>query len=346
MGPLTHLFSGNSFLVLHLFFAVMEKLPREYDDSVAVYKAYLNYSTATANFGGKTFEFFPLEIIDELVSRNDIENSLKETNYPGSMRLFALAVYYDVSLPDLNLLITNHSDSNLPFPPDHRLGKPGGLPGHIFEAIRHVQDRSLAPFFRDMQYRDDFTGHLIPLEFAKGSKPDIGEGSGGRVYRARVRCSHFSLSREGQLSHGWSKHFALKVNKFRKDAEPERDFLKIQAKYHAMHKHITTFYTGFVFEQNIYLIAELADSNLDGIMEKYPEPRAVGNLDREWLLAQLYGLASALFTLYDILLYHHDIKPTNILVFNDISAGVEHRLKFTDFGSAGNVNRYPCTNYM
>ncbi|KAI4954272.1 hypothetical protein J4E91_001982 [Alternaria rosae] len=101
------------------------------------------------------------------------------------------------------------------------------------------------------------------------------------------------------------------------------------------HEHITTFYTGFVFEKKIYLIAELADGNLDEFMAKYPERWAVEDLDREWLLAQLRGLASALDVLHDHMTYqHHDIKPTNILVFNGPAADVKHRLKFTDFGSA------------
>jgi serine/threonine protein kinase len=250
------------------------------------------------------------------------------------MRLFALAIYCDVSLPDIDILITNYEDSDLPFPLHHQLGKGGKLAGSVFETIRNTQSRFLAAELREREYRDDFTDRPIPIEFTPGSKPDIGEGSGGRVYKAKIHKSHFPSLKEVQYSRDWSEELALKVSKFKRDAERERDFLESLAKHHP-HKHITTFYTGFVCDEKIYLVAELADGDLDGFMKGYLGHKAVRDLDREWLLSQLTGLADALATIHDIMIYHvHDIKPANILVFNNLSTGVKHRLKFTDFGSA------------
>jgi hypothetical protein len=300
----------------------MEMPARNHIDAVTK----LKNNITTTKFGDKTFEFVPLDIIKKVASGSNIPQD--------SMRLFALAIYCDVSLPDIDILITNYKDSDLPFPPQHQLGKGGKLAGSIFETIRNAQSLFLAAELREQEYMDDFTDRPIPIEFTAGSKPDIGEGSGGKVYKAKIHKSHFPSLKEVQYSRDWSEELALKVSKFKRDAERERDFLESLAKHHP-HKHITTFYTGFVCDEKIYLVAELADSDLDGFMNGYHDPKAVRDLDREWLVSQLTGLSDALATIHDIMTYHvHDIKPANILMFNNLSIGVKHRLKFTDFGSA------------
>jgi serine/threonine protein kinase len=327
----------------------METLQKNYANVIAAYKAHLITETRIANFGDKTFEFVPKTTIYNLASGNSIEeifrfskidsstlNRLTQIIRSNGIRLYATAIYCCLSPPDILTLLTKYEDLNLPLLPGDQLANSEKLADSIFDDICNAQHRFMAPDFGESQYSADFTDHPIPIEFIRGTKPDVGEGSGGRLYKARIHNSHVSFLREGEPPGDWSGYFALKVSKFRKDAERERAFLESQALFSCSHEHITTFYSGFEFEQKIYLIAELADGNLDDFMAKYPEHKAISDLDREWLLLQLSGLASALFILHDRMMWHHhDIKPANILVFHDPSADMKHRLKLTDFGSAG-----------
>ncbi|KAI4937138.1 uncharacterized protein J4E92_001865 [Alternaria infectoria] len=306
-------------------------------------------NTTTAKFGDKTFEFFPLTTIRQVASASSISGifhfsgldtntvyGLKNRIRSGGERLFAIAIYCGLSPPDMVFVLTNHNDDALPFSPNDWLGTTEEQLDLVYSTICDAQHLFTVPKLHRSQYRTNLTGYAIPIEFNRGVKPDIGEGSGGKVYKARIHNSCAPFLREAPTSDDWSRYVALKVSKFRQDAERECDFLESLACSPGSHEHITTFYTGFVFEKKIYLIAELADGNLDEFMAKYPERRAVEDLDREWLLEQLRGLASALDVIHGQMTYHHhDIKPTNILVFIDPAADVKHRLKFTDFGSAG-----------
>ena len=327
----------------------MGKPLKDYNDIMAACRTRLVTNTTTAKFGDKTFEFFPLTTIRQVASAGSVSGifhfsgldtdtvyELKNRIRSGGERLFALAIYCGLSPPDVLFVLTNHNDDALPFSPKDWLGVTEEQSDSVYSTICDAQHLFTVPELQESQYRTDLTGHAIPIEFNRGVNPDVGEGSGGKVYKARIHNSCASFLRESQGAHDWSRYLALKVSKFREDAERECDFLESLARSPGSHEHITTFYTGFVFEKKIYLIAELADGNLDEFMAKYPERRAVKDLDRDWLLAQLWGLASALDILHGHMTYHHhDIKPANILVFNDPAANVKHRLKFTDFGSAG-----------
>jgi len=327
----------------------MGKPLKHYNDIMAACRTRLIHNTTTAKFGDKTFEFFPLTTIREIASGGSTNNifffsgldtntvdGLKNRIRSGGERLFALAIYCGLSPPDIAFVLTYHNDDALPFSPNDWLGTTEEQSDLVYDAICDAQHLFTVPELHRSQYRTNLTGHTVPIEFNKGVDPDIGEGSGGKVYKARIHNSCAPFLREALGPDNWSKYLALKVSKFREDAERECDFLESLARSPGSHEHITTFHTGFLFEKKIYLIAELADGNLDEFMAKYPERRAVDNLDRDWLLAQLRGLASALGVLHGHMTYHHhDIKPANILVFNDPAANVKHRLKFTDFGSAG-----------
>ncbi|KAI4696274.1 uncharacterized protein J4E88_000449 [Alternaria novae-zelandiae] len=327
----------------------MGKPLKDYNDITAACRTRLVTNTTTAKFGDKTFKFFPLTTIREVASASSVSGifhfsgldtdtvyGLKNRIRPGGERLFALAIYCGLSPPDIVFVLTNYNDDALPFSPADWLGVTEEQSDSVYSTICDAQHLFTVPELHESQYRTNLTGYAIPIEFNKGVKPDIGEGSGGKVYKARIHNSCAPLLREAPGPDNWSKYLALKVSKFREDAERECDFLESLARSPGSHEHITTFHTGFLFEKKIYLIAELADGNLDEFMAKYPERRAVDDLDREWLLAQLRGLASALDVIHGHMTYHHhDIKPTNILAFNDAAADVKHRLKFTDFGSAG-----------
>lgn len=327
----------------------MEKPPKNYNDTIAVYRTRLIGDSTIANFGDKTFKFCPLTTIREIASESSTTDiflfsgldtitvdGLNRKIRSGGERLFALAIYCGLSRPDIVVVLTYYNDDALPFSPDDWLATTEERTDSAFDTICDAQDPFTVPELHERQYRYNFIDYSVPTEFSRGTKPDVGEGCEGKVYKAKIHISCVSFLREAQGLDNWTRDFALKVSKFRQDAEQECNFLESWASSPGSHEHITTFYTGFVFEKKIYLIAELADGNLDEFMAKYPERWAVEDLDRESLLAQLWSFASALDVLHGHMTYHHhDIKPTNILVFNGPAADVKHILKFTDFGFAG-----------
>jgi len=240
--------------------------------------------------------------------------------------------------------MSDYQDSSLP------LGRVDRLQIPVLETIRKYQCLFMAPCLgegpQSEQHQDEedrgerlygnnFTGHPIPISFVKGDEPNVGKGQGGRVYKARILNGHASFLQNAQYTDDLSQELALKVGTFRRDADRESAFLKRLARH--PHEHITTFYTAFEYDTKLYFIAELAEMDLESFMGNHPDREDIGDLDRNWFLTQLKGLANALVTIHDLMvIHHHAIKPANILVFKDPPAGVKHRMKFTDFGSSGN----------
>ncbi|KAH6875914.1 kinase-like domain-containing protein [Alternaria rosae] len=275
----------------------MEKPQKNYNDTIAVYRTRLIDDSTTANFGDKTFKFCPLTTIDEIASESNTTD------------IFLFSGLDTITVDGLNGKIRPGGERLFALAIYCGLSQPD-----IVVVLTYYNDDAL-PFSPD--------DWLATTEERTDSAFD-------------TICDTQDLFTVPELHERQYREFALKVSKFRQDAERERNFLESLARSPGSHEHITTFYTGFVFEKKIYLIAELADGNLDEFMAKYPERWAVEDLDREWLLAQLWGFASALDVLHGHMTYHHhDIKSTNILVFIGPAADVKHRLKFTDFGSAG-----------
>jgi serine/threonine protein kinase len=135
--------------------------------------------------------------------------------------------------------------------------------------------------------------------------------------------------------------FALKISKSPEEYKRDRDFLELLVRKDISHDHITTFYYGFKVDNCAYLLAELADSNMDSFLEAHPAGKDETGLDRPWLLSQLRGLAGALARIHGLIgldltnPHYHDIRPSNILVFNSTTANSKPIFKLTDWACVG-----------
>jgi serine/threonine protein kinase len=184
-----------------------------------------------------------------------------------------------------------------------------------------------APTLHEGCFSENFTGRPLPIQTIS----KIGEGSGGRIYTIRIHTNHHNF----RSIKGSECEFALKISKHSGDAARELAFLTLLSTHATQHPHITTFYTGFQFSKQTYLISELATSDLPTYLSTSPT-----GLTRPWFLSQCLGLASALATIHKLNAYHHDIKPANILVFLSTSTIISSpppypTFKLTDFGCTG-----------
>lgn len=116
----------------------------------------------------------------------------------------------------------------------------------------------------------------------------------------------------------------------------ESEVLKILAAY--PHSHIVASLVSWASDDKRYIPSPLAKGNLRSLFSQPPPAfDAAGIL---WLLRQLVGLASAVGHMHHIrgarpsmTVVHHDIKPENILMFEDVEDLTMPKLMLTDFGS-------------
>lgn len=143
----------------------------------------------------------------------------------------------------------------------------------------------------------------------------LGEGSFGRVYKAKQIC-------DGNL-------VALKViskrGRSNKELKGFRRECEIQRNLH--HPNIIQMLDSFETENEIVVITEFAHKELTGILMSEG-----GFLCEERVQQIVWDLVSALFYLHSNRVLHRDLKPQNILL------DVKNRAKLCDFGFARNMS--------
>jgi len=97
------------------------------------------------------------------------------------------------------------------------------------------------------------------------------------------------------------------------------------------HVHIVSLLTSFIYFGRFHLLFKKADMDLETfMMTAISEQHAHNRSRKHGLWLQMAGLASALEFLHDKNISHGDIKPSNILIFED----PDFTLKLADFGAA------------
>jgi serine/threonine protein kinase len=167
----------------------------------------------------------------------------------------------------------------------------------------------------------------------------LGKGSSGIVYQVVVDPeSHYSTED--------SKPFALKVfNEATRSIEQyqrEIDMLRELSKS-SHHQHIVRHVATYKTDGQFSILYPKADMDLRQMMNQRPVDLS---LEVSWYLRQFHGLADALRKIHypheiansshtSRAGWHHDLKPSNILMFGGTAGQItEPRLAITDFGSA------------
>jgi len=160
----------------------------------------------------------------------------------------------------------------------------------------------------------------------------IGSGNSGSVYRATLNCSH--------------NFEVLDNNKVAVKVIPDKDIttgesaatveiraLKAIKNISSTNPNIATCYGAFKHDDKTYVLFELATSDLTSFMVDNSIVNRSVQINLPWLRSQLRGLAQALHAVHtvpDKSVFHHDIKPENILF-----CGLDQPFKITDWGCAG-----------
>ncbi|KAL9119591.1 MAG: hypothetical protein Q9187_003854 [Circinaria calcarea] len=179
-----------------------------------------------------------------------------------------------------------------------------------------------------------------------------GSGSYSKVYCVKIDPDHHMLSQDRDSV------FALKEFKDVRDGTDFKQEMRVLNELQKYpHNHIVTHLASWTHEKKDYMLFPCAQCNL----RQYMEQTRFDVTNKEcllWFLEQLRGLAQALRNLHNFddtrsptpsstLVapdpvrksgWHHDIKPENILYFQDI--GAKHgTFRVTDFGS-GKIQNY------
>jgi serine/threonine protein kinase len=133
----------------------------------------------------------------------------------------------------------------------------------------------------------------LPITYSVSDRLGSGKTASGKVYKAKL----FTHEHDFQLK---STNIALKVIPKEDDAKRETKVLThlVQNGQARLHPHIARFYGGFQFNGATYLMAELADTDLEHFMERTPTPLFTAYFDAVWLKRQFRGLAQALHAVH------------------------------------------------
>uniref|UniRef100_A0A3P8W8Z1 non-specific serine/threonine protein kinase n=2 Tax=Cynoglossus semilaevis TaxID=244447 RepID=A0A3P8W8Z1_CYNSE len=136
----------------------------------------------------------------------------------------------------------------------------------------------------------------------------VGEGSFGRVYKGRKKCS-------GQVI---ALKFMSKLDRSEKELKSLRREIEIMRGL--KHPNIVQLYDSFETETEVVVVTEYADGQLFHVVEDD------GMLPEIQVREIACQLVSALYYLHSHRIVHRDIKPQNILL------GKSGVVKLCDFG--------------
>lgn len=268
-------------------------------------------------------------------------------------RLLALCIYVDLPLSCLyNLMAEDLDDFSLPLSTDNC---PDERYRTRWDVMIMLQGGFLSYKFPHKPGPDHLRLHsstVMPIMFDE-SRDLLGEGSFARVYKVSIDSAHHSFLVERDTP------FALKCF-FQQGSRTEDDFRNearvLKWLSGLPHQNLNHQLSCWTQNGRYYILMPRAESSLKAFFEKTPSPE-LSNTTVSWFLSQIKGIADALKHLHllgsDIpapVLFtnedpgpmkleqtytgcHFDLKPTNILVFQDKESDGP-TLKISDFGSA------------
>ncbi|SCO05512.1 uncharacterized protein FFB20_12344 [Fusarium fujikuroi] len=159
----------------------------------------------------------------------------------------------------------------------------------------------------------------------------IGSGAFGSVYKVKIPKNHLTMQRDFNQTNSVAKLVARKDYRVAKNIEEnfEKEVKSIREIFSSSSKHnniLESFGTLVIRgpEPKFSLLMPLADMDLQKYMERNPETPTDDRWARERIISATIGLAAGLEFLHSkmrtvggdqLVCYHMDLKPSNVLVF-------------------------------
>ncbi|KAK1547634.1 protein kinase domain-containing protein [Colletotrichum paranaense] len=224
------------------------------------------------------------------------------------------------------------------------------LEGNEEELFIHLQWQMRSPYFPSLMPTSPDFGHFIihdqvslPWTTTVEEEGKMG-GKLSSVHKIGIHADHCEFEAEG-------KSFALKILERGKVLTAAENEFKneMAANQRATHPRITPLLAAFKHRNKFYLLFPWANGgNLQRLWKTYDPYPGLGRVvaswfSLKWMADQCYKIADALSTVHGHpsneggvsvqAQLHHDIKPENILCFDDFNDGIAtFTLKLTDFG--------------
>ncbi|KAI1124890.1 kinase-like domain-containing protein [Nemania abortiva] len=271
--------------------------------------------------------------------------------YKSSRILFAMFIYYGI--PITHLLTLPYTDNDLPIP-TRLIIEDMEIEDTSLEFVQHIPGGQWmflpTQFFVRGSHQELDPNAILPFR----SMDLAGTGTFGTVYKVEtepshlnhvsIRCSSPLISRLSRdILQGSGQPLALKVISRRKATDGMNERKLLEGLRSIGHPHIIELLTSFERERELGMFFPLATCDLDYYMgEKGP---LIDDQFVSWFLTQLCGLTDALSKIheYDRVSttsisssggYHLDLKPQNILFFQDSTMPrLQGVFKLSDFGA-------------
>jgi serine/threonine protein kinase len=264
-------------------------------------------------------------------------------------RLIAICTYSRIPLEFLlQLRKGNIADVNLPL---HASDLPALLPSFEKDSLLLLQGAFFAHEFPANTTRPQYVElphEVVVPVMSDRDKDRVGAGSFGEVYKVHIDPAHHHFSPHPDEPFALKQFFYMGLQT---SDDFQREALTLELLSGIPHPNIVTHLAAWRQDERFHMLFPLAESNLRAYLRKSSPVLTKSNFLS--IISQMKGLAEGIRLIHNLgpsslgsgdpavrrTGYHHDLKPSNILVFRYHDADHpddtgEIVLKISDFGTA------------